>query len=517
MPADTAVTVAQQYYARRRFIRGVAGYALGLLLLVGALVVIAGLAALWRLTDDRTPAYADIVEHFKYGSIGSEPGSGLPLALWNALPFLFPEAFDGRADYSAFGFLYETDGNGNPRDLPVGISRRRVSGVEVVWFNCAVCHTGTVRMEADSAPAIVAGMPANNLDLHRFIDFLLSSAASDRLAPDRVFQAMEHAGSDLGPVDRLFWRLAVLPRVREELIARRAALGPLIAGQPAWGPGRVDTFNPYKVIQFDLAWDQLDEAERIGVADFPSIFLQGPRDGMFLHWDGNNPSLAERNLSAAIGAGVTPDTVDHAAIERVAAWLGDLEPTFRPTPAGDSRVGEGRALYRSACADCHGFRDETGYRFEGDRIGTVMPIDAIGTDPARLDSYTAEFAALQGTLFEGYGDHQFTEFRKTDGYANLPLDNLWLRAPYLHNGSVPTLAALLDPAVQRPIAFVRGLDILDIEQGGFIAPACNPGEPSETGICFDTRQPGNGNGGHEYGTDFTDAEKAALIAYMMTF
>ena len=47
---------------------------------------------------------------------------------------------------------------------------------------------------------------------------------------------------------------------------------------------------------------------------------------------------------------------------------------------------------------------------------------------------------------------KFSHFRKTDGYANMPLDGVWLRAPYLHNGSVPTLRALLFPD-ERPRTF----------------------------------------------------------------
>ena len=45
---------------------------------------------------------------------------------------------------------------------------------------------------------------------------------------------------------------------------------------------------------------------------------------------------------------------------------------------------------------------------------------------------------------------RFRHFRKTYGYANMPLDGIWLRAPYLHNGSVPTLRDLLEPAAKRP-------------------------------------------------------------------
>jgi 16S rRNA (cytosine1402-N4)-methyltransferase len=37
----------------------------------------------------------------------------------------------------------------------------------------------------------------------------------------------------------------------------------------------------------------------------------------------------------------------------------------------------------------------------------------------------------------------------------MPLDGIWLRAPYLHNGSVPTLRALLSPST-RPVTFRRG-------------------------------------------------------------
>ena len=39
--------------------------------------------------------------------------------------------------------------------------------------------------------------------------------------------------------------------------------------------------------------------------------------GCNLHWDGNNTSVDERNLSAALGAGVTPVTVEIAAIKRI--------------------------------------------------------------------------------------------------------------------------------------------------------------------------------------------------------
>jgi hypothetical protein len=63
----------------------------------------------------------------------------------------------------------------------------------------------------------------------------------------------------------------------------------------------------------------------------------------------------------------------------------------------------------------------------------------VRTDRHRLDSYTSVFALNQYGLFPGF-EVPFHRFRKTHGYANQPLDGIWLRGPYLHNGSVPTLA-----------------------------------------------------------------------------
>jgi mono/diheme cytochrome c family protein len=308
----------------------------------------------------------------------------------------------------------------------------------------------------------------------------------------------------------------VLPIFREGLLQTRASLAPLMEMQPAWGPGRVDTFNPYKLLQFGVEASALKPEERIGVADLPAVFDQGPREGMNLHWDGNNASLSERNLSAAIGAGVTVESVDHAAIERVADWLGDLKPPPSPHQPEGAAVDRGKAIYMAECAECHGYQDGQSYVFEGPGIGQVEPIANLGTDRARLDSYTEAFREQQlDRLFAGT-PYQFRHFKKTDGYANLPLDGLWLRGPYLHNGSVPTLKALLQPPEQRPKSFLRGLDVID-PAGGFIASDCSPAEPPMKGYCFDTTLPGNGSGGHAYGVDLTEAEKADLLAYLLTF
>jgi mono/diheme cytochrome c family protein len=369
-------------------------------------------------------------------------------------------------------------------------------------------------------------MPSNNLNWYRFIRFLLDAAADERLSPDILIPAINQTGPKLGRIEEGIYRWFVIPSLREGLVMRRSRLLPLLEKQPPWGPGRVDTFNPYKRIQANMPMNSLLPSELIGTADFPSIFEQGPREGMHLHWDGNNTSLAERNLSAALGAGVTPESVDHAAIDRVADWLKSLQPPSSPYRPDAAAVARGRDTYmKNGCVACHGYKDVQGYVFKGEKLGQVElnydpkvdPNKQLGVDPRRLDSYTERLRDYQvAELFKGT-KYQFKSFEKTFGYANLPLDGLWLRAPYLHNGSVPTLADLLEPPEKRPANFSRGIDTLDPGRGGFVAPPCDPPPAQTKNFCFNTDLPGNNNTGHRYGTNISLAEKSDLLAYLLTF
>ena len=135
----------------------------------------------------------------------------------------------------------------------------------------------------------------------------------------------------------------------------------------------------------------------------------------------------------------------------------------------------------------------------------------IGTDAERVHSFTAALAVEMNKIGEGK-PWKFSHFRKTEGYANMPLDGLWLRAPYLHNGSVPDLRALLFPE-ERPETFYRAYDVYDWNRVGFVSSGV---EAERNGIRFDTKERGNGNGGHLYGTKRSREDKEALLEYLKT-
>lgn len=484
---------------------------------VFVVILAAGQYLVGRFTVDSPVEYRDDVDHFKYGSLGSEHEFGVPYWVWRALPELFADKLPGKG-WESLGFVFEKG-----KDLPIGMSKRRYLGFDLVWLNCAFCHAGTVRETPESERRVYAAMPANTFDFRAFMRFLFAAGEDRRFTPQEILlqiktiRARENLGN-LPLLDRLVLRFYGLYYMRERILTLRDRLN-FIREEPEWGPGRVDTFNPLKAY-FNFPIDKLPKEERVGTTDFPSIWNQGQREKlmMHLHWDGNNDSLEERNRSAAMGAGVTPPTLDRRNIKRVADWLRGLPSPPYPFKIDKELAAQGAPVYKNYCADCHG---ADGKNFSGKYVGKVTPIDEIGTDRHRLDSYTYAVAVNQNMIFAGYGDERFDHFRKTYGYANSPLDGLWLRAPYLHNGSVPTLRDLLEPSQKRPKTFYRGYVVYDQKKVGFISDVAE--EKGKNFFLYDTdgkTQPGNSNQGHEgyrYGTELSPAEKEALVEYLKTF
>jgi len=406
-------------------------------------VIIPLLVALWllrRFGEDVPVDHESVVEHCKYGSTGGEHEMGFPYWIWRALPEICPQYLPGRG-YQSLGMVFEKNADGSDRDVPVGTSRRRYQGIDRVFVNCAVCHTSTVRTAADQPPRIILGMPAATFNMKGFEEFFFRCAADPRFSKEYILPEIERQGGQLDLLDRMLVYPVAIAIMRDRVLALAGRFD-WVFEQHEWGPGRVDTFNSAKVI-FNFPMAHLDPRELDAPADFPSIWRQRqrkePRE-MQLHWDGNNTTVEERNKSAAFGTGTTPPTIDLARIRRVEDWLLDVTPpAFDRFFAIDQQlVARGAPLYQQYCAACHG---ASGSDFSGEHVGKVVPLAEIGTDRRRLDSYTYTLAVNQATLYAGY-PWRFTHFQKTHGYANMPLDGLWLRAPYLPNGSVPSLRDL---------------------------------------------------------------------------
>ncbi len=495
--------------AQRRF-RALLALVIGIPLLIALLLAM-------RFLPDRPVTYSNIEDHFKYGSTGGERNAGFPLYVWKALPVVFADKLpkDRGPGYESFGMVYENDEQGHRRPLPVGWMQRRNLGLDRVFVNCAICHATSVRTAPDAPPKVYVGLGAANMDLGAFEKFLFDIVVDERFTADVLVPAVEkESGGRLGLLDRYVVYPVAVALMRERLLMLRNRFMPI--HPEIWGPGRVDTWNSAKAgLNFQIG--SLPDVELHGADDFPAIWNQEKRmhrdDGkrMELHWVGNNDDTNERNLSAAFGTGATPATVDHAAIDRTAHWLLTAAPPPFPFPIDAAKRDRGAPLYATYCAECHG---KSGSDFSGKYVGHVTPLAHVGTDPDNWASYTYDLAAAQNTNYAGTR-YRFSHFRHTAGYANMPLDGIWLRGPYLHNGSVPTLRDLLEPQAHRPKTFYRGYNVIDPVKVGFVHTVAE--EKGRKYFLYDTAQRTNGNGGHLWGTTLTPDEKDAIVEYMKTF
>ncbi|NWE67189.1 hypothetical protein HX857_00610 [Pseudomonas gingeri] len=437
--------------------------------------------------------FASDEDHFKYAAIGLGIEARIPYYLFAVLPQMCPEKMPrAGAGWESFGFLYE-----NGRDLPIGMAKRQI-GYPTVEPNCALCHTGSYRASASDVARPIATAPANTLQLQAFQWFAYDCASDPKFTTDAVMTAI-NGKFQLGFFERLYNRYLIIPMAKTALLKQKQAYA-WQKLRPAQGPGRTDTFNPTKMVVFGFPDDST-----IGTVDLPQIWNQKPRESLYLHWDGNNNDIHERNYAAAMAVGATPQSVLPASFNRVTNWLLGTKPPAWPFALDQARVAQGKPIWDNNCAGCHEFgKADTGQ--------VTTRIDQLGTDPHRLDSFTVGLVQA----FHGFKKppFDFNAYRKTQSYSNTPTDGVWMRAPYLHNGSVPSLWDLLQTPDKRPVTFSTGSDVYDPVKVGFVTSGQQVEAPGY--FKYDTRLEGNHNSGHLYGTQLTDAEKWALIEFMKT-
>jgi mono/diheme cytochrome c family protein len=207
----------------------------------------------------------------------------------------------------------------------------------------------------------------------------------------------------------------------------------------------------------------------------------------------------------------------------IQAYLLTLEPPKYPLEIDGKLAGKGEELFTKTCSRCHGTYGE-----KWTYPNRIVPLDEIGTDPARFRGLSEKFGKAYAESWfakekEGWFGDEYKPIR-TAGYQAPPLDGIWATAPYFHNGSAPTVYHVLN-SKSRPKVFTRsfrtGLDDYDSKKLGWkvkeVEGKIDPALPAiERRKIYDTTQPGRGNGGHTYGDKLTDEERMAVIEYLKT-
>ena len=227
-------------------------------------------------------------------------------------------------------------------------------------------------------------------------------------------------------------------------------------------------------------------------------------------------------------AGQTPGGVRRYAdkIEHASRLIGDLTPPPYPFAIQYERANRGKIIFEQTCAKCHGTYewDQTGLPIY--KAPKIIPLEYIGTDSDRLDYVTEDF--LNHVRKSPLSDLvTLSEYAGKRMYVAPRLHAIWARFPYLHNGSVPTLRDLLEPAANRPKIFslknAGELVRFDPNRVGLTHPETSQAlinliqdYSGKNRSVYDTGLPGQSNQGHEKFTDLDSDHKDDLIEYLKT-
>jgi mono/diheme cytochrome c family protein len=469
-----------------------------LLVLLVIAVVVGGIAWYKLFREEAQPDWVNATPEmrFKYGSIGAETDAGIPYWIFYVLPRMFPEKLPGPGGYASFGVAWEQG-----KELPVGFTKKTI-GFPRVANTCATCHTASYRKTADENPTYVIAGPGHTLNLGAFFRFLVDCAKDPRFNADNLLREIQLV-TKLSWLDRVIYRYALIPITRQRLLEREEQFAWIYRKDfPDWGRGRDDGMNLTKYFMLKLPMDN-----SLGATDMPPVWnlKKYARPGTTMNFAGDSHDAHSVIIDSALGLMNAAPKSNKEFLGHV-RWLEDylsnLPPPKYPFAIDASLAAAGKPVFASHCAACHA----------SDKTGTRQPLAGIDTDRERIDAWNAKNAIAANLVVRDFGIlRKGLVEQDLIGYNPPFLDGLWLRAPYLHNGAVPTLRDLLTPPAQRPTVFWRGYDLYDPVNVGFVTQ----GEQAErVGTRFDTSQRSNGNGGHVFGTTLPESEKVALIEYL---
>jgi mono/diheme cytochrome c family protein len=263
-------------------------------------------------------------------------------------------------------------------------------------------------------------------------------------------------------------------------------------------------FTPIRIRRLGQSPD-----EGIASADIMPLWNAAGGTSRRFFWDGLHDSLQDAVVTSALSVGATRDWLDAdtdrrdesdprevSSLRRIENYVTSLTPPPYPFPIDRALAARGASVYMAQCAQCHAGAAGSGS----------------DTDPNRHRAWTPD-ASVAYAAFAAGRAWQSQGFAAKGEYIAVPLDGIWMRAPYLHNGSVPTLRALLDPPSNRPSRFWRGYDVYDPANVGFVSDGA---DALRAGSLHDTALTGNSNAGHTYGTELPPDSKNALLEYLKT-
>lgn len=448
-----------------------------------------------------------------------------------------------------FGFLYPTRIAGferlippsdSPLGLSIGVIRRQPILLQLTALNlgCASCHAGPA-YRADGMPdptTAVLGVPNTSLDLEAFT----------RASYEAIKFALQNDDKLWAAVDRLFPNLSTRERIALEWVAipkARSRIRDIVASFdrpmpfPNGAPGLTNGVAALKHRLGVTAPDKfVDVGGFVSVPDLSDRFFRSALlvDGAYAPKGEPRFRRIERSEAAArdpaklaaiasffmvpsMGMGDERAADAIPELTEVMRFLGEYRPPPFPGAIDRTRVAEGRRVFARSCSNCHGTYDDS---LERPRLVSFPNWSGdVGTDRSRVEAFDP---ALVRAVDQTVHGRRHLDAASTGVIAAPLLSGVWATAPYLTNGSVPTLRHLLEP-YSRPGRFMVGGHRLDFVEVGIAGELRTDGlwaypngyRPFSAPVVIDTRRPGFSNGGHSAeAAGLTADERRALLEYL---
>jgi mono/diheme cytochrome c family protein len=481
--------------------------------------------------------------------LSTAPRLGLPIEHASLRPvlehfgFLFPESI-GNWD----------EGAGAPprfTEAPLGMTRGMIHGLlpgpslEVRNNGCATCHSAPL-YDAQGLPTRTAwiGLPSVSIDLEAYASAVFTGLKIGMQDERAFLKTMERVHPDMSWGERFTYRHFIMPRLRRDLPTIVAARDRALAFNNG-GPG---VTNGVAALKLQLALiSKRDYAEQeMALTSIPDLSNRAFRssvlyDGTYVVRGGTRfhevkreeatPAQAEdlANIIAFFTLGTAGNDAPTAErmiprVREVMHWLSRYQPPPFPGPVDGTLAARGRGVFTTRCASCHGHYDDSPSRPHLlDYPNRLVSQAFIGTDSVRWRAVNDTVLHWQAT-HPGHPFVRHVDAARTGGYVPPILNGLWATAPYLHNGSVPTLWDLLHPE-SRPARFEVGGHRLDYRRMGIALERGTDGvwrypagyTPSSQSVIYDTSQLGRSNRGHEAPLrGMSEEEKSAVLEYLKT-
>jgi len=245
--------------------------------------------------------------------------------------------------------------------------------------------------------------------------------------------------------------------------------------------------------------------------DVPAWWLLKKKNAMFYNGFGRgdfSKFLMASNLLTVTDTTEANEVYSH--FNDVLAYINSIQPPKYPKQINEALAEQGHQLFNNNCSKCHGTYGEN-WTYPN----LLIPASIIRTDSALFQS---NYSYPQ--FVEWFNKSWFTsgatpaKLVPYNGYIAPPLDGIWVTAPYLHNGSVPTLEGVLNSKI-RPAYWSRNFDKpeYNYESPGWKYEQHEDARQKNT---YNTSLLGYSNAGHYFGDKFSDGERKAVIEYLKT-